>query len=179
MPRDILYLFTGECPEVICTRKTSAMKARGIGSEQPIKPNDPKVVGIAKFAVQERNKEAKTNFKLVKVNAGGTDPIPDGVVYQLYISVTEATKRVLISEQPIKPNDPKVVGIAKFAVQQRNKEAKTNFKLVKVNAGGTDPIPDGVVYQLSINVTESSVSTTRLVFVLVHKDNTKELLAFE
>ncbi|KAF3674089.1 hypothetical protein FXO37_06567 [Capsicum annuum] len=83
------------------------------------------------------------------------------------------------SEQPIKPNDPKVVGIAKFAVQERNKEAKTNFKLVKVNAGGTDPIPDGVVYQLYISVTEASVSTTRLVFVLVHKDNTKELLAFE
>ncbi|KAM3285300.1 cysteine proteinase inhibitor 4-like [Capsicum chacoense] len=90
-----------------------------------------------------------------------------------------SAKRVLISEQPIKPNDPKVVGIAKFAVQERNKEAKTNFKLVKVNAGGTDPIPDGVVYQLSISVTESSVSTTRLVFVLVHRDNTKELLAFE
>ncbi|XP_055804243.1 cysteine proteinase inhibitor 4-like [Solanum dulcamara] len=87
--------------------------------------------------------------------------------------------RVLDEQQPIDPNDPNVVGIAKFAVDERNKEAKTNFELVKVNAGGTNAILDGTVYQLDISVTESQISTTRLVAVLVHSDGSKELISFE
>ncbi|OIT00482.1 hypothetical protein A4A49_32463 [Nicotiana attenuata] len=86
----------------------------------------------------------------------------------------------LDGEQPIKnPNDPKVVGIATFAVNEHNKETKSNFRLVRVMAGGTDVIPDGTVYQLEISASESNVITTRLVAVLVHSNNVKELISFE
>ncbi|KAK4347066.1 hypothetical protein RND71_033405 [Anisodus tanguticus] len=85
----------------------------------------------------------------------------------------------LDNEQPINPNDPNVVGIAKFAVDEHNKEAKTNFALVNVLAGGTDLVTGGVVYQLQITVTESHVATTRLVAVLVRSDNSKQLISFQ
>uniref|UniRef100_M1C181 Uncharacterized protein n=1 Tax=Solanum tuberosum TaxID=4113 RepID=M1C181_SOLTU len=62
---------------------------------------------------------------------------------------------------------------------ERNKQAQTNFELVKVNAGGIEVIPDGTVYQLNITVTESQVSTARLVAVLVHPDGSKELMSVE
>uniref|UniRef100_M1B358 Cystatin domain-containing protein n=1 Tax=Solanum tuberosum TaxID=4113 RepID=M1B358_SOLTU len=85
----------------------------------------------------------------------------------------------VLDETPVDPNDPNVVGIAKFAVDERNKQAQTNFELVKVNAGGTEVILDGTVYQLNISVIESQVSTTRLVAILVHPDGSKELMSFE
>ncbi|XP_070050352.1 cysteine proteinase inhibitor 4-like [Nicotiana tomentosiformis] len=86
----------------------------------------------------------------------------------------------LDGEKPIKnPNDPTVVGIATFAVNEHNKKSKSNFQLVRVMAGGTDVIPDGTVYQLEISTSESNVITTRLVAVLVHPNNVKELLSFE
>ncbi|XP_009781164.1 cysteine proteinase inhibitor 1-like [Nicotiana sylvestris] len=85
----------------------------------------------------------------------------------------------LNGQQPINPNDPKVVGIATFAVNEHNKEAKSNFRLVRVMAGGTDVTPDGTVYQLQISVSESNVITTRLVAVLMHSNNVKDLLSFE
>ncbi|XP_009786868.1 cysteine proteinase inhibitor 4-like [Nicotiana sylvestris] len=86
----------------------------------------------------------------------------------------------LDSEKPIKnPNDPTVVGIATFAVNEHNKESKSNFQLVRVMTGGTDVIPDGTVYQLEISASESNIITTRLVAVLVHPDNVKELISFE
>ncbi|XP_070050376.1 cysteine proteinase inhibitor 4-like [Nicotiana tomentosiformis] len=106
------------------------------------------------------------------------------VVASSFFHVSSATSGLrhnfLDGEQPIKnPNDPKVVEIATFAVNEHNKEAKSKFRLVRVIAGGTDIIPDGTVYQLEISASESNVITTRLVAILVNRNNVKELLSFE
>ncbi|XP_060195340.1 cysteine proteinase inhibitor 4-like [Lycium barbarum] len=105
------------------------------------------------------------------------------VIASTYFHVSSAGSvlkhNFLDDEQPINPNDPNVVGIAKFAVDEHNKEAKSNFELVNVLAGGTDSVTGGVVYQLHITATESDVTTTRLVAVLVHSDNSKQLLSFQ
>ncbi|XP_015064840.1 uncharacterized protein LOC107010090 [Solanum pennellii] len=98
----------------------------------------------------------------------------------LVIAITCSLAMRVLDETPIDPNDPKVVKIAKFAVDARNKQVRTKFELEKVNGGGTETIPDGTVYQLNISVIESQVYfTTRLVAVLVHLDGSKELVSFE
>ncbi|XP_049358398.1 uncharacterized protein LOC125822988 [Solanum verrucosum] len=98
----------------------------------------------------------------------------------LVIAFTCSSAMRVLDETPIDPNDPKVVKIAKFAVDERNKQVRTKFELEKVNAGGTETIPDGTVYQLNISVIESEVYfTTRFVAVLVHPDGSKELMSFE
>ncbi|KAK6797629.1 hypothetical protein RDI58_005331 [Solanum bulbocastanum] len=156
--------------------------------ETPIDPNDPKVVKIARFAVDERNKQVRTKFELEKVNAGGTETIPDEKranfvlltsLSILVIVFTCSSAMRVLDEISVDPNDPNVMGIAKFVVDKRNKQAQTNSELVKVNAGGTEAIHDGTVYQLNITVTESQISTTRLLVVLVHPDGSRELMFFE
>lgn len=98
----------------------------------------------------------------------------------LVIAFTCSFAMRVLDETPIDPNDPKVVKIAKFAVDARNKQVRTKFELEKVNGGGTETIPDGTLYQLNISVIESQVYfTTRLVAVLVHLDGSKELMSFE
>ncbi|KAH0699831.1 hypothetical protein KY284_014046 [Solanum tuberosum] len=98
----------------------------------------------------------------------------------LVIAFTCSSAMRVLDETPVDPNDPKVVKIAKFAVDERNKQVRTKFELEKVNAGGTETIPNGTVYQLNISVIESEVYfTTRFVAVLVHPDGSKELMSFE
>ncbi|MCD9642919.1 hypothetical protein HAX54_029968 [Datura stramonium] len=98
--------------------------------------------------------------------------------FLVIVSTCSSSKRVP-NEEPVNPNDPKVVEIAKFAVDEHNKEAQSDFAFVNVLEGGTDSVTGGVVYQLHINVTESDVATTRLVAVLVHSDDSKQLLSFQ
>ncbi|KAL8507138.1 hypothetical protein ACS0TY_017871 [Phlomoides rotata] len=57
-----------------------------LGGWKPINPNVHEVVKIAKFAVAEHNKEAKTSLIFEKV-VKGTQQMAAGIIYRLVISV--------------------------------------------------------------------------------------------
>ncbi|XP_055808343.1 uncharacterized protein LOC129876889 [Solanum dulcamara] len=100
--------------------------------EDPINPDDSKVIDIAKFAVNEFNKKSKHNYELKEVDGGRSSVIPD---------VKDA-------------KDPKVVEIAKSALNEFNKKAKHNYELEEVDGGRTTSVTDGINYQLDIVVNE-------------------------
>ncbi|KAL2473500.1 Cysteine proteinase inhibitor 5 [Forsythia ovata] len=60
-----------------------------LGGYKPIdNPNDPTVIEIAKFAVDEHNKEAKTNLKFQRV-VKGEKQLVHGLNYKLVISAVD------------------------------------------------------------------------------------------
>ncbi|CAI9773174.1 unnamed protein product [Fraxinus pennsylvanica] len=60
-----------------------------LGGYEPIdNPNDPTVIEIAKFAVAEHNKEAKSNLKFQKVVKGESQVVA-GINYRLVISAVD------------------------------------------------------------------------------------------
>ncbi|CAA3028511.1 cysteine proteinase inhibitor 1-like [Olea europaea var. sylvestris] len=60
-----------------------------VGGYKPIdNPNDPTVIEIAKFAVDEHNKEAKSNLEFQKVVKGESQVVA-GINYKLVISAVD------------------------------------------------------------------------------------------
>lgn len=73
----------------ILTLSTAAL----VGAYRPIEDlNDPYVAEIAKFAVNEHNKQAKTSLVLSKV-IGGESQVVQGTNYKLQIKVKGAAPR--------------------------------------------------------------------------------------
>ncbi|KAM7462312.1 hypothetical protein LguiA_030433 [Lonicera macranthoides] len=134
---------------------------------------DPRVQEIGKFAVNEHNKEAKTNLVYKSVIKGEVFLDTSGTSYWLTILTTNndkylanvldrplehgSRKAVLKSEgHPIKDlNDPRVQEIGKFAVNEHNKEAKTNLVYKSVIKGEVFLDISGTYYRLTILATNN------------------------
>ncbi|KAL8461603.1 hypothetical protein ACS0TY_032109 [Phlomoides rotata] len=79
------------------------------------------------------------------------------------------------------PNAPEVVKIAKFAVDQHNKEAKTSLVFEKV-VKGEQQVVAGVNYRLVISAAEGGATAPKTYKAVVYSrswDNYQKLLSFE
>ncbi|KAK9091920.1 hypothetical protein Syun_026831 [Stephania yunnanensis] len=175
-----------------------------VGGFQPVDPKDPHVVEIARFAVDEHNKEAHTNLVFLEVFRAQSQ-IVEGRNFKLTIRVANGTRRgfrttheALVYEglkgqrtlkyfkaipwvggfQPVDPKDPHVVEVARFAVDAHNKQAHTKFELLSVVEGESQVVA-GTNYNLTIRVSNGRLIQTWVVFVYVPLRGQKELKSFK
>ncbi|KAK9091923.1 hypothetical protein Syun_026834 [Stephania yunnanensis] len=174
------------------------------GGFQPVDPKDPHVVEIARFAVDEHNKQAHTNLVFLEVFRAQSQ-IVKGRYFKLTIRVANGTRRgfrttheALVYEglkgqrtlkyfkaipwvggfQPIDPKDVHVVEVARFAVDAYNKQAHTKFELLSVVEGESQVVA-GTNYNLTIRVSKGGLILTCVVFVYVPLRGQKELKSFK
>ncbi|KAL2495540.1 cysteine proteinase inhibitor 1-like [Forsythia ovata] len=78
---------------------------------------------------------------------------------------------------PADPKDPKVVELAKFAINEQNKEFKTNLKFDHVSKAATFQVVQKTTYVLIIFARDGSILGTYDAQVLLN-GNSKKLVAF-
>lgn len=76
------------------------------------------------------------------------------------------------------PNDPEVVAVGKFAVQENNKQKKENIKFENVLKVAGQQVGEKTEYGLLIKAAKNGVSSTYLAVVLDTKNSGKELVGF-
>ncbi|KAK9089827.1 hypothetical protein Scep_028909 [Stephania cephalantha] len=175
-----------------------------VGGFKPVDPKDPHVVEIARFAVDEHNKQAHTNLVFLEV-FGAESQIVKGRNFKLTIRVANGTRRgfrttheALVYEglkgqrtlkyfkaipwvggfQPIDPKDAHVIEVARFAVDAYNKQAHTNLGFLIVVEGESQVVA-GTNYNLTIRVYNGGLIQTYVVFVYVPLRGQMELKSFK
>ncbi|KAK9089823.1 hypothetical protein Scep_028905 [Stephania cephalantha] len=176
-----------------------------VGEFQPVDPKDPHVVEIARFAVDEHNKQAHTNLVFLEV-FGAESQIVKGRNFKLTIRVANGTRRgfrttheALVYEglkgqrtlkyfkaipwvggfQPIDPKDAHVIEVARFAVDAYNKQAHTNLGFLIVVEGESQVVVLGTNYNLTIRVYNGGLTQTYVIFVYEPLRGQKELKSFK
>ncbi|KAK4725111.1 hypothetical protein R3W88_027890 [Solanum pinnatisectum] len=81
--------------------------------------------------------------------------------------------------QDVDPKDPKVIEIAKFALNEFNKKETHNYQLREVDEVTTFPNVDGVSFHLHITTNEFDTISYHLAIVVVRSNNVKKLVAFD
>ena len=76
------------------------------------------------------------------------------------------------------PNDPLVVTIAKFAVEENNKQKKENIQFATVLKAASQQIGAKTEYGLLIKADENGTSNTYVAVVLDSKNSGRELVGF-
>ena len=76
------------------------------------------------------------------------------------------------------PEDPSVVTIGKFAVDESNKQKKENIQFENVLKAASQQIGAKTEYGLLIKAAENGTSNTYAAIVLDSKDSGKELVGF-
>ena len=75
----------------VCLDVSAALGGPKLGGWKPIKdPKDPSVVEIGRFAISERNKEAKSNLQFQEVVKGETQVV-SGMNYKLVIAAKDGS----------------------------------------------------------------------------------------
>ncbi|KAK9091925.1 hypothetical protein Syun_026836 [Stephania yunnanensis] len=159
------------------------------GGWVPIDVHSPHSIELARFAVNEHNKEAHTHLKFERL-VKGESQIVAGVNYRLTISATNGGliqtyealvyegldhKKVLKSFKvihletsdippiggwtPIDANSLHSIELARFAVDEHNKEAHTHLKFNRL-VSGESQIVSGVNYKLIIKAINGELIQT-------------------
>ncbi|KAK9089831.1 hypothetical protein Scep_028913 [Stephania cephalantha] len=152
-----------------------------VGGFQPVDPKDPHVVEIARFAVDEHNKQAHTNLVFLEV-FGAESQIVKGRNFKLTIELPMEQARAIPwvgGFQPIDPKDAHVIEVARFAVDAYNKQAHTNLGFLIVVEGESQVVVLGTNYNLTIRVYNGGLTQTYVVFVYEPLRGQKELKSFK
>ncbi|KAK9089830.1 hypothetical protein Scep_028912 [Stephania cephalantha] len=151
-----------------------------VGGFKPVDPKDPHVVEIARFAVDEHNKQAHTNLVFLEV-FGAESQIVRGRNFKLTIVVANGTRRgfrttheALVYEglkgqrtlkyfkgvgnklggfKLVDPRDPHIVEIGRYAVDQYNKQAHKSLVFKSVIQAQVQ-IVNGRNYKVTIRVAD-------------------------
>ncbi|MCD7455873.1 hypothetical protein HAX54_029975 [Datura stramonium] len=150
-----------------------------------LSPTDPKGIKFAKLAINEYNKRTKTNVTFVKVIRAAETTTNDEINVALLVEGNINDDQSLSSNgdwQTIKnTNDPKVVDIAKFAVNTENHKLKSvELKFVSVLDGKFKVDNNGITYQLTIIVKEfNETHKCEAVVFENSKNNVRTLISFD
>ncbi|KAK9084674.1 hypothetical protein Sjap_025085 [Stephania japonica] len=152
--------------------------ARVLGGFETIDPKDPHVIEIGRYAVDAHNKQPLTctnNLKFVTV-VRAERQIVEGTNYRLRITVmngrVQQTYEAIVFEDkngqrslnsfkiiavrsipggsyPADPNDPHIVEIGRYAVQEYNNRTHMGLKFVNLIKADTQVVA-GIIYRLVI-----------------------------
>ncbi|KAK9089829.1 hypothetical protein Scep_028911 [Stephania cephalantha] len=178
-----------------------------VGEFQPVDPKDPHVVEIARFAVDEHNKQAHTNLVFLEV-FGAESQIVKGRNFKLTIRVANGTRRgfrttheALVYEglkgqrtlkyfkavvsipggyQPADPNDPHIVDTGRYAVDEYNKRTHMDLKFVNVIKAEAQVV-SGVNYRLVITARNKNDQVQPYVAVVLERawESYRNLTSFD
>ncbi|KAK9128964.1 hypothetical protein Syun_017761 [Stephania yunnanensis] len=175
------------------------------GGWVPIDVHSPHSIELARFAVNEHNKEAHTHLKFERL-VKGESQIVAGVNYRLTINATNGgliqTYEALVYEgldhkkvlkafkvitsdipptggwTPIDVNSLHSIELAKFAVDEHNKQAHTHLKFNRL-VSGESQIVAGVNYKLIIKAINGELIQTYEAHVFEALDGQRVLNSFK